>query len=202
MAAIDRSRAEHYVWGGGCDGWHLVKTPTLSVIAERMPPGAAERLHHHERAHQFFYVLEGAATFEIAGVQTIVQPGAGIEIAPGAVHRVSNHTTAPIEFVAVSQPPTHGDRVDDEAAADAAAVRVTVLAFARLREILGYSERAIAVPEGATVGDLWQVLVAGAPELGELGGSTRAARNGEVVMPATVLAAGDEIALLPPVGGG
>ena len=41
---IDRGTAEHYTWGDGCDGWHLVKGADLSVIQERMPPGArAER---------------------------------------------------------------------------------------------------------------------------------------------------------------
>ena len=34
--------AEHYTWGGVCDGWHLLKDPTLSVIQERVPPGAGE----------------------------------------------------------------------------------------------------------------------------------------------------------------
>ena len=31
------ANAEHYVWGDGCDGWHLLKHPDLSVIQERVP---------------------------------------------------------------------------------------------------------------------------------------------------------------------
>ena len=29
---VDRSSAEHYVWGGVCDGWHFVKRQDMSVI--------------------------------------------------------------------------------------------------------------------------------------------------------------------------
>jgi hypothetical protein len=44
---IDIATAEHYVWGDVCDGWHLVKSPSLSVIQERVPPGGAEVKHYH-----------------------------------------------------------------------------------------------------------------------------------------------------------
>jgi len=36
MTVISTDNAEHYIWGDGCDGWHLVKTSTLSVIKERI----------------------------------------------------------------------------------------------------------------------------------------------------------------------
>jgi mannose-6-phosphate isomerase-like protein (cupin superfamily) len=58
---VSISNAEHYVWGQVCDGWHLLKSDGLSVICERVPPGAGEIAHYHERAHQFFYVLSGRA---------------------------------------------------------------------------------------------------------------------------------------------
>jgi hypothetical protein len=31
--------AENYKWGNNCDGWHLLKSDSLSVIQERMPAG-------------------------------------------------------------------------------------------------------------------------------------------------------------------
>ena len=46
-APTSATTAEHYAWGAGCDGWHLVRAPALSVIQERMPPGAAEVRHRH-----------------------------------------------------------------------------------------------------------------------------------------------------------
>ncbi|HEY5327877.1 MAG TPA: cupin domain-containing protein, partial [Mucilaginibacter sp.] len=70
--------AEHYTWGAQCDGWRLLRLDTLSVIQERMPPGASEQLHFHERAQQVFYILSGTATFEVEGGIKTVKPGQSI----------------------------------------------------------------------------------------------------------------------------
>ena len=77
-----------------------------------------------------------------------------------------------------------------------------VLAFARLRELLGFGERSIDVAPAATLDDVWIALTAALPEATRLRASTRFARNGEIVDGSTRVADGDEIALLPPVGGG
>jgi hypothetical protein len=37
LLVISRDNAEHYFWGTGCDGWHLVRESGLSVIEECMP---------------------------------------------------------------------------------------------------------------------------------------------------------------------
>ncbi|MEA2688493.1 MAG: sulfur-carrier protein [Candidatus Eremiobacteraeota bacterium] len=79
---------------------------------------------------------------------------------------------------------------------------VRVLAFARLRELLGFGERLVGVPEGTTAEALWSQLASEAPQLAPLRTSTRFARNGALADGTTALQEGDEIALLPPVGGG
>lgn len=107
---VSRATAEHYVWGTGCDGWHLVRTGELSVIQERMPGGTHEVRHHHARSRQFFFVLEGTLTLEVDGRVHQLGPGVGLEVAPGAAHQARNVATAPTEFLVVSQPPSHGDR--------------------------------------------------------------------------------------------
>jgi len=61
MEAISRKNSERYSWGGGCDGWHLLKSPALSVIQECVPPGGTETRHVHQQAQQFFFVLSGEA---------------------------------------------------------------------------------------------------------------------------------------------
>lgn len=79
---------------------------------------------------------------------------------------------------------------------------VRLVAFARVRELLGGSERDVVVASGARVIDVWERLRTECPELGELGSSTRFARNGKIADPNEMLAQGDELAVLPPVGGG
>ena len=109
---IDKESAEHYSWGDGCDGWHLVRTPLLSVIEERMPPGTSEVRHYHRSATQFFYVLHGSLSIEVDGTEYELGPGQGISIAAGQAHRVFNRSAAVAAgFLAVSNPPSHGDRV-------------------------------------------------------------------------------------------
>lgn len=110
---IDTTTAEHYTWGNNCDGWHLVKTPDLSIIEELMPPDAAEAHHHHTHARQFFYVLSGELTMEIEHHDFTLKAGQGIEVAPGQSHQAMNRSAAPLRIVVTSQPPSHGDRIDD-----------------------------------------------------------------------------------------
>lgn len=81
-------------------------------------------------------------------------------------------------------------------------MRVRVLAFARLREVIGSPERSLELPERARVDDAWQALLRECPALSQERRSTRAARNGQLVSFEETLCEGDELALLPPVGGG
>jgi mannose-6-phosphate isomerase-like protein (cupin superfamily) len=108
---VSKQKAEHYVWGAGCDGWHLVKQAELSVIEERMPPGTSEVRHHHVRSRQFFYSLSGELTLEIEHHYYTLRPGDGIEIQPGQRHQAINRSQAEVRMLVVSQPPSHGDRV-------------------------------------------------------------------------------------------
>jgi molybdopterin synthase catalytic subunit/molybdopterin synthase sulfur carrier subunit len=81
-------------------------------------------------------------------------------------------------------------------------MRVRVLAFARLRELLGFGERDLELAPQATLADAWAAITADVPDAARLSSSTRLARNGVLGDGSVVLGEGDEIALLPPVGGG
>ena len=100
----------HYTWGNACDGWVLVDTQTLSVKQEQMPAQTAEDFHYHKEAQQFFYILNGTASFEIDNNTYTVRRGEGFHVLPGEVHRIVNNTEEPLEFILSSQPSTQNDR--------------------------------------------------------------------------------------------
>jgi mannose-6-phosphate isomerase-like protein (cupin superfamily) len=108
-----RSTADHYVWGGTSDGWHLVRATALSVIEERMPPGAHEVRHRHAHSRQFFYVLAGTLTMDVEGTRHHLEARTGLELPPGTAHQAINETDADVDFLVVSTPPSHGDRITD-----------------------------------------------------------------------------------------
>jgi mannose-6-phosphate isomerase-like protein (cupin superfamily) len=103
---------EHYTWGKDCDGWHLVRDGKLSVIYERMPPGASEMRHCHNQAQQFFFVLEGVAVLEVEGKEFTLNKHEGVHVAAGKRHQMFNRSDADLVFLVISQPPSHGDRVN------------------------------------------------------------------------------------------
>ena len=109
---VSIENAEHYEWGGNCDGWHLLKREDMSVIQERVPAGGAEVMHYHERARQFFYVLEGEGTMVFADHEIILDKGHGLEISPMVKHQFKNMSEAEVHFLVISVPPTRGDRVN------------------------------------------------------------------------------------------
>jgi len=109
-----RELAEHYVWGDGCDGWRLLDRPDLSVIEERVPPGASEVRHVHHSARQLFYLLAGQLTIDRAGDQLTLSAGDALEIPPTVPHLVRNDGEAHAVFLVISAPTTRGDRTNLE----------------------------------------------------------------------------------------
>lgn len=107
----DISTAEHYTWGGVCDGWHLLKDASLSVIQERVPPFAGEASHFHVKARQFFYVLSGTATMEFKDNEVTFGPNQGLHVPPNTPHRFVNYSDADVVFLVISSPTTAGDRI-------------------------------------------------------------------------------------------
>lgn len=84
----------------------------MSVIAERVPPGASESRHYHATARQFFYILSGKAVIEIEGADVALSEGQGIEIAPAVRHQFRNKSEEDVHFLVISHPTTRGDRVE------------------------------------------------------------------------------------------
>jgi molybdopterin synthase catalytic subunit len=81
-------------------------------------------------------------------------------------------------------------------------MRIRVRLFAMQRQQLGTREVPLELAEGATIADAWQKLAAAHPALAPAGPTLRFARNAVYADVETVLADGDELALIPPVAGG
>jgi mannose-6-phosphate isomerase-like protein (cupin superfamily) len=110
MNVISIDNAEHYNWGGDCDGWHLLKGDDLSVIQERVPPGRFEIKHRHHKARQFFYILSGAANMVVGDKLINLKANQAIEIPPGTIHQFRNDSNEEVVFLVISSPKSHGDR--------------------------------------------------------------------------------------------
>ena len=81
-------------------------------------------------------------------------------------------------------------------------IRIRVRLFAIQRELAGARELGLDVPEPATVEAAWTAIVALHPAIAPGRPFVRFARNGDYAEPDTLLADGDELAIIPPVSGG
>ena len=84
---------------------------TPSSTSRSTADHSREARHRHASARQFFYVLAGVLTMEVDGTRHRLAPRTGIEIAPGVAHQAINDGDTDAEFVVVSAPPSHGDRI-------------------------------------------------------------------------------------------
>lgn len=106
--------AEHYFWGQECEGFRLLAREDLSVIEERIPPGAGEVSHFHAKARQLFYVLSGALSIQVETETFVVRQRESLEVPPGSIHCVRNPYEADARFLVISSPSTQGDRTNTE----------------------------------------------------------------------------------------
>ncbi len=81
-------------------------------------------------------------------------------------------------------------------------MKVTVQMFAGAREAVGQREVTVALPKGATVGDLRAELLTKYPALAPLVSHSPFALNAEYATDETLLPEHADIACIPPVSGG
>jgi molybdopterin converting factor subunit 1 len=79
---------------------------------------------------------------------------------------------------------------------------ITVRLFALMREKAGTDTIALQVPEGASIVRALEMLQQHYPVLQPYLKQARLAVRQNFVEPATILQAGDELAIIPPVSGG
>jgi molybdopterin synthase catalytic subunit len=81
-------------------------------------------------------------------------------------------------------------------------VQVHLLFFASLSDVIGQRRLALEAPDGATVGDVLDLLIGQYPKVGLYRPVLLTAVNQEYVEPTHALLEGDELAVFPPVSGG
>lgn len=81
-------------------------------------------------------------------------------------------------------------------------MRVTVVCFARLRDLAGFREWRGEVPAGATVRAVWDAIARAHPAIDVMRGAVSCAVNAEFATMDAPVKDGDEVAFLPPVSGG
>jgi MoaE-MoaD fusion protein len=81
-------------------------------------------------------------------------------------------------------------------------VRIRVLFFGVIRDVVGLREDSLDMPADRTLGSVFEHYAERFPRLRDMAASTVLALNQQFSSPAAPLAEGDEVALLPPVSGG
>ncbi len=81
-------------------------------------------------------------------------------------------------------------------------MRICMHYFASLREIIGASEEALSIPEATSVAGIRTLLLERYPRLEHALARAICAVNRQYVSAETVLRENDEVAFIPPVGGG
>jgi molybdopterin converting factor small subunit len=79
---------------------------------------------------------------------------------------------------------------------------VRICFYSYFKELTGCQETSETLPEGSTLADLWDKIVARFPQLSTMRKSTLFAIGVDYQPLGTVLKAGDEVSLFPPVQGG
>lgn len=111
---ISINNALHFIWGKACNGWWLKNDGNFTVIAETMPSGTAEKKHYHKVCEQFFYCLKGQLAIQFNEGEHILYEHEGCSIPPGTPHQVKNISNDTVQFLVISSPNLHDDRVDLE----------------------------------------------------------------------------------------
>ena len=110
MQPVSCNTLTAYKWGEGGVGWPLVDTDGLLVIEETLAPGCSEKRHHHKKATQFFYILEGTASMKIDGQNIVLAQGMALHIQPETDHAIANESSNEVRFLVISAPSTRSDR--------------------------------------------------------------------------------------------
>ncbi len=81
-------------------------------------------------------------------------------------------------------------------------MKITIKTFATVKDLLGFDEKEITIPEGSRVEDIIQKIREENPSFNEIKDSLLIAVNEEYCSSKTILNKNDILAIFPPVSGG
>ncbi|MEO2073053.1 MAG: cupin domain-containing protein [Zunongwangia sp.] len=102
----------HYTWGNHCDAWILIQSDQVIIKEEKMPLNTEEQTHYHNETAQFFYILEGVATFLLNKKEIVVKQNEGIKIEKKQSHKICNRHSEYLRFLVISFPGNPMDRIN------------------------------------------------------------------------------------------
>jgi mannose-6-phosphate isomerase-like protein (cupin superfamily) len=73
-----------------------------------VPPGHTVGLHQHGPDEELYVIVRGAGVATTNGIDEPIAAGSVLVNPPHAVHGIRNDGTAPLEFVVLKVPATHG----------------------------------------------------------------------------------------------
>jgi quercetin dioxygenase-like cupin family protein len=77
----------------------------LTVGLNSLEPGQAQKIHAHEEADKFYFVLEGSGTFTVGDEVRSAGPGSLIIAPAGTAHGVVNETSQRLSLLVAIAPP-------------------------------------------------------------------------------------------------
>lgn len=83
---------------------NLFETPDIFCDLYCLLPGQSQKLHHHEGATKFYYVVEGEGTFQIADRTQSLSVGGLAFAEPGTPHGVANQAKHPLILLVAMAP--------------------------------------------------------------------------------------------------
>ena len=99
------------------DNLNVLVTPEIRARLYRMEPGQVDGRHSHDLGHEVFLILEGRASFEIAGETKVLGPGQMCIARVDEIHQVRNllPDKPTIMYLSVTPhiQPTHTGRDED-----------------------------------------------------------------------------------------
>ena len=99
-----RSNVLRVEWAKDHFFWQLVEKNELSVKIEEIPPLGQSEIHHHRKSFQFFFILQGEASFLLDKNLIHLKEHESVDVPQKKKHQIENAGKDKCLFLVVSLP--------------------------------------------------------------------------------------------------